>query len=103
VSGTADHGSREGGAALALALGAAVAVAAFSQASAAAERSGTTATLSRQAAHLTYLAADWNGWQTAYALDALVGPELVAQNGEAIAELARMATELQSQVLRFRV
>lgn len=52
----------------------------FSATTRAAERSSAVDRTAVEATNLKYLAADWNGWQTAYALDAVLDPSSVAQD-----------------------
>ncbi|MCB2177746.1 MAG: methyl-accepting chemotaxis protein [Actinomycetales bacterium] len=52
----------------------------FATSTRAAEHASEVNRLAVEATNLKYLAADWNGWQTAYALDAVLDASLVAQD-----------------------
>jgi methyl-accepting chemotaxis protein len=83
---------------VALAAVSAVAVTTFTATGAATAFSGKINILADQAVQLKYLAADWNGWQTAYALDAVLDPSRVAQDTGSRGDFLTAAAALDKQL-----
>ncbi len=72
-----------------------VAIELFGSVRAAAARSASVSQAAQEALQLKYASADWNGWQTAYALEALVDPGSAADPAGATASFATAAQALQ--------
>lgn len=79
-----------------------VAVSLFGTARTLAEQSDRLQTVSKQSLALKYLSADWNGWQTAYALDAAVRPEALEAAGGSRDEFLAAAERLEEGLVALR-
>ncbi|WP_231851679.1 methyl-accepting chemotaxis protein [Modestobacter italicus] len=84
--------------ALALLVVATVSVVRLSEVSDSGRRSDDTRALAAVAAEAKYAAADWNGWQTAYSLDANLNPATLDASGGS-REAFQASTEVLSDLL----